>query len=200
MLMNDSATITQNDIKKCTYFLSLMGRPQVDRWLEMKYDWLDTIKKDPRLLMGQSPWEVMIHDFLDAFTNFTECEQAQNALKQWKMKEGKIDEYIAGFECLTHQAGVDLDDPSNMCTFAQGLPGPLVKTVLRLEDPQNYVQWQEVAQRHQHTWLKIQLYKGNYGSTQPPNRGGGQPQKSGPFGNFYWQRLQGGQGNRQQPV
>jgi len=141
MLMNDSATIAQNDIKKCTYFLSLMGGPQVDGWSEMKYDWLDTIKKDPHQLMGHSPWEVMMQDFLDTFTNFVEREQAQNALKQWKMKKGKINKYIAGFKRLAHRAGVNLDDPSNMCTFAQGLPGPLVETVLRLDDPQNYVQW-----------------------------------------------------------
>ena len=130
MLMNDGATIAQNDIKKCTYFLSLMGGPQVDGWSEMKYDWLDNIKKDPRQLMGHSLWEVMMQDFLDAFTNHAEREQAQNALKQLKMKEGKIDKYIAGFECLAHRAGIDLDDPSNMRTFAQGLPGPLVETVL----------------------------------------------------------------------
>ena len=169
MLMNDGATIAQNDIKKCTYFLSLMGGPQVDGWSEMKYDWLDTIKKDPRQLMGHSPWEVMMQDFLDAFTNHAEREQAQNALKQLKMKEGKIDEYIAGFERLAHRAGIDLDDPSNMRTFAQGLPGPLVETVLRMDDPQNYVQWCEAAQRHQRIWLKIQTHKGSYGSTQPLN-------------------------------
>ena len=197
MLMNDSATITQNDIKKCTYFLSLMGGPQVDGWSEMKYDWLDAIKKDPRLLMGHSPWEVMMQDFLDAFTNFAEHEQAQNTLKNLKMREGKIDEYIVEFERLAHHTGVDLDDPSNMCTFAQGLPGPLVKMVLHLEDLQNYVQWHEAAQRHQCTWLKIQSYKGNYGSTQPPNRGGGQG--NGPFDKFYWRwPVQGNQGNRQQ--
>ena len=74
MLMNDGATITQNNIKKCTYFLSLMGGPQVDGWSEMKYDWLDAIKKDPCQLMGHSPWEVMMQDFLDAFTNHTERE------------------------------------------------------------------------------------------------------------------------------
>jgi len=206
MLMNDGATIAQNDIKKCTYFLSLMGGPQVDGWSEMKYDWLDAIKKDPRLLMGRSPWEVMMQDFLDAFTNHAEREQAQNALKQLKMKEGKIDEYIADFERLAHRAGIDLDDPSNMRTFAQGLPGPLVETTLRLDDPQNYVQWREAAQRHQRIWLKIQTHKGSYGSTQPsnqgpPNRGGSQG--GNPFGNFYWRRPQGGQGsqgNRQQPA
>jgi len=207
MLMNDGATIAQNDIKKCTYFLSLMGGPQVDGWSEMKYDWLDAIKKDPRQLMGHSPWEVMMQDFLDAFTNHAECEQAQNALKQLKMKEGKIDEYVASFERLAHRASIDLDDPSNMRTFAQGLPGPLVETVLRQDDPQNYVQWREAAQRHQRIWLKIQTHKGSYGSTQPPNRGPpnrGGGQGSNPFGNFYWRRPnqggQGQQGNRSQPA
>jgi len=207
MLMNDGATIAQNDIKKCTYFLSLMGGPQVDGWSEMKYDWLDAIKKDPRQLMGHSPWEVMMQDFLDAFTNHAEREQAQNALKQLKMKEGKIDEYITGFERLAHRAGIDLDDPSNMRMFAHGLPGPLVETVLRQDDPQNYVQWREAAQRHQRIWLKIQTHKGSYGSTQPlnrrpSNRGGGQG--NNPFNNFYWRRPnqggQGQQGSRSQPA
>ena len=120
------------------------------------------------------------------------------------MKEGKIDEYIAGFERLAHHAGIDLDDPSNMCTFVQGLPGPLVEMVLRLDDPQNYVQWREAAQRHQRIWLKIQTHKGSYGSTQPPNRGlpsHGGGQGNNPFGNFYWCRpTQGSQGNCSQPA
>ena len=197
MLMNDGATIAQNDIKKCTYFLSLLEGPQVDGWSEMKYDWLDAIKKDPHLLLGRSPWEVMMQDFLDAFTNFAEREQAQNTLKQWKMKDSKIDEYIASFERLAHCAGINLDDPSNMRTFTQGLPGPLVETIIHLEDPQNYVQWHEAAQRHQCSWLKIQSYKGNYGTSQAPNRGGQQPQRSSPFGNFYWCcPNQGGQENQ----
>jgi len=167
--MNDGATITQNNIKKCTYFLSLLEGPQIDGWSKMKYNWLDAIKKDPRQLMGHTPWEVMMNNFLDAFTDFTKCEKAQNALKLWKMKDRKIDEYIAGFERLAHRAGVDLDDPSNMHTFAQGLPSELVKIVIRQEDLQNYVQWREAAQRHQRSWLKIQSYTGTYGNVQPPN-------------------------------
>jgi len=40
----------------------------------------------------------MMQDFLDVFTDFTKREKAQNTMKAWKMKEGKIDEYITGFE------------------------------------------------------------------------------------------------------
>jgi len=192
MLMNDGATIAQNDIKKCTYFLSLMEGPQVEGWSEAKYDWLDRIKHDPRELMGRTPWVTLMQSFLDAFTNFAEAEKAQNAMKELKMHDGKIDEYIATFERLAHRAGVDLDDPSNMRTFAHGLPGPLVETIIKLDDPHNYIQWREAAQRHQRGYLKIQSYKGTYGNTQPTR------QSNAPMGNFFWRRpQQGGQGNRQ---
>ena len=131
-----------------TYFLSLLEGPQVEGWSEAKYDWLDTIKCDPRALMGQTPWVVLMCDCLDAFTDFAKSEKAQNAIRNLKMKEGKIDKYIAAFKHLAHCAGVDLDDPSNLHTFAQGLPGLLVETTIRQEDPQNYVQWCEAVQRH----------------------------------------------------
>jgi len=98
MLMNDGATIAQNDIKKCTYFLSLMEGPQVEGWSEAKYDWLDRVKRDPHELMGRTPWRSLMDTFLDAFTDFAEAEKAQNAMKALKMHDGKIDEYIATFE------------------------------------------------------------------------------------------------------
>jgi len=202
MLMNDGATIAQNDIKKCTYFLSLLKGPQVEGWSEAKYNWLNTIKQDPRMLMGCTPWAILMREFLDAFTDFAESKKAQNTMRHLKMKEGKIDEYVTAFERLTHCAGVDLDDPSNLQTFAQGLPGPLVKTVIQQDDPQNYVQWHKAAQRHQRSYLKIQSYKGTYGNAQPLNQGG-QPPHNVPFGNFYWHRpnnSQGGQENHQQPA
>ena len=150
--------------------------------------------------MDCTPWVILMRNFLDAFTDFAKSKKAQNPLQLLKMREGKIDDYIATFECLAHQAGIDLDDPSNMRTFVQGLPGPLVKTVIRQDDPQNYFQWREATQRYQHNYLKIQMYKGNYGSPQPPNHSNlGQPQCNVPFGNFYWRcPNQGGQGNRPQ--
>ena len=193
MLMNDGATIAQNDIKKCTYFLSLLEGPQVEGWSEAKYDWLDRIKRDPRELMGRTLWATLMLSFLDTFTDFAEAEKAQNAMKALKMRDGKIDKYITTFEHLAHRAGVDLDDPSNMRTFAQGLPGPLVETIIKLDDPHNYVQWCEATQRYQRGYLKIQSYKGTYGSPQPPC------QSNAPMGNFFWRcPQQGEQGNRQQ--
>jgi hypothetical protein len=90
-------------------------------------------------------------------------------MKNLKMKEGKIDEYIANFERLAHRAGVDTDNPSNMHTFARGLPMPLIETIIRNNNPQNFQQWAAATQKQQHNWMQIQSYKGNYSTPQPQN-------------------------------
>ena len=51
-------------------------------------------------------------------------------MKNLHMKEGKINKYIAAFERLAFHAGVNLDDPSNLRTFAKGLPPVLVEIVI----------------------------------------------------------------------
>lgn len=68
----------------------------------------------------------------------------------FKKKEGRIDEYIATFERLAHRANVDLDDPSNLRTFAHGLPRPLVDMCIDIDSPGTFQQWTNAAQRHQH--------------------------------------------------
>src|SRR5712691_9833791 len=122
MLMNNDATIAHDPIKKCGYFLSLIEGPKVEGWTERMYEWLDVVHTTPCLLLGCTPWQVMECEFKDAFTDYAEHERAQDNMKKLKMKEGKIDKYIATFERLAHCAGVDPDDPSNLCTFAQGQP------------------------------------------------------------------------------
>jgi len=130
MLMNDDASISHNDIKKCTYFLSLIEGPKVEGWTERMYEWLDAAKSNPGILMGQSAWDHVSCEFLNAFVDYAESERAQDEMKNLQMKEGKIDEYIAAFECLAFRAGVNLDDPSNLWTFARGLPPALVEIMI----------------------------------------------------------------------
>src|SRR5258708_26944079 len=55
MLMNDDASISRNNIKKCTYFLSLIEGPKVEGWTEQMYEWLDAAKKQPHGPYGTKP-------------------------------------------------------------------------------------------------------------------------------------------------
>src|SRR5258707_7607188 len=104
-------------------------------------------------------------------------------MKNLCMKEGKIDEYIAAFEHLAYRAGVNLDDPLNLRTFAKGLPPTLVEIVIQQDNPENFIQWRDATQKQQRNWLKIQSFKASYGSSQPsPCPGQGQ-QRNNSFGN-----------------
>src|SRR5712691_13508035 len=81
MLMNDDASISRNNIKKCTYFLSLIEGPKVKGWMECMYEWLDAAKDNPRILMGRSAWEHISREFLDTFIDYAESERAQDEMK-----------------------------------------------------------------------------------------------------------------------
>src|SRR5260221_6310745 len=100
MLMNDDASIARSNIKKCTYFLSLIEGPKVEQWTERMYEWLDVAKGDPGILMERSASDHVSREFLDAFVDYTESKRAQDEMKNLRMKEGNIDEYIAVFERL----------------------------------------------------------------------------------------------------
>src|SRR5712691_10845281 len=194
MLMNDDASISRNDIKKCTYFLSLIEGPKVEGWTERMYEWLDAAKGNPGILMGRSAWDHVSREFLDAFVDYAESERAQDKMKNLRMKEGKIDEYIAAFEHLAFRTGVNLDNPSNLQTFAKGLPSTLVEIVIRQDNPENFPQWRDAAQKQQQNWLKIQSFKASYGAVQAPSRLNQGQQRNNSFNNFYWRRLERKQG------
>jgi len=58
-----------------------------------------------------------------------------------KTREGRLDEYVATFQDLANRAGMDLNDPTAMTTFAQGLQGTLAETCVMQDGPENFPQW-----------------------------------------------------------
>ena len=198
MLMNDGATISRNPIKRCAYFLSLIEGSKVEGWTDRSYEWLDKVQNGKTTIpFDMTAWEVLERDFRNAFVDYAEHERAADDLKRLKMKEGRIDEYIAAFERLGHRANADLDDPLNLRLFARGLPKALCDICIDIDSPETFEQWANAAQRHQRNWLRKQAIKDEYGSSQPPQRSNHQNQRRGNgFGNFYWRRGQG-QGQQQ---
>jgi len=49
------------------------------------------------------------------------------------MVDRLVDEYITSFESLGYRAGVDLNDPSNLRTFAKELPRKLAQPCIDIE-------------------------------------------------------------------
>jgi len=62
------------------------------------------------------------------------------------MRGDVVDEYIATFELLAHRAGLKLNDPSNLRTFARGLPQKLAEQCISIENPETFAQWTRAEQ------------------------------------------------------
>jgi len=183
MLMNRRATITHDPIWRCTYFISLVDGPKVAGWAKKSYHWLDQVKGDPTTLPpGMTAWQVLEADFRRAFAfDHAERERTQDELEKLKMTEGCLDEYVGEFERLTHRLGTDLDDPTNLRTFARGLPPTFADACIHKDNPESYEQWSKAAQRQQRIWLKLQALELDRGTVQADTGGQNQTQRRGQF-------------------
>jgi len=64
----------------------------------------------------------MEEKFKVSFTDYAERECTQDQLGKLKMTGDNLDKYLALFKTLRNCAELNPDDPSNLCTFTQGLP------------------------------------------------------------------------------
>jgi len=67
-------------------------------------------------------WKELEKRFKEAFSNYAEHERAQDKLKKLKMRNDNLDEYLAAFETQALRADIDMNDHTNLRTFALGLP------------------------------------------------------------------------------
>jgi len=67
-------------------------------------------------------WKELEKQFTEAFSDYAEHERAQDELKKLKIKNDNLDEYLATFETHALQANIDMNDHTNLRTFALRLP------------------------------------------------------------------------------
>jgi hypothetical protein len=81
------------------------------------------------------------------------------------MERGNINAYIAKFEQVVRQAGLDIDRPLVVNKFARGLPKAMYDFIYTHKKPQTYDQWQHEAFNSQKTFVHlrncIDEFKGN---------------------------------------
>ena len=85
-------------------------------------------------------------------------------MKKLKMKNDNLDEYLTAFETLAQCAELDPNNPSNLQTFAIGLPQSLADMCIRMENPETYEQWRAVVQRQQKIYLRTKALHSEYGT------------------------------------
>ena len=187
--MNCNVAIACNPCAKAAFFLSLIGGLKVEGWIQCTYDCLDNIEADLSLLpFKMNAWQALEAKFKKAFIDDAVHERAQDELRKLRMKEGNVDKYIAAFQLLSHHTGVNLNDPSVLHLFAQGLPKFLAKLCINIESSENFEQWMSTAQRQQRNCLRKQALRSNYVSPHPQQQGLN-------CSRFFW--CHGNQGNLQ---
>ena len=77
------------------------------------------------------------------------------------MKGSDVDQYIVDFEELAFQAEMDLDEPTTMRMFSNGLPKILSDACLDHDNPETFEEWIRSAQNRQTIYLKKQAIRGN---------------------------------------
>ena len=123
------------------------------------------------------------------------------------MRNDNLDEYLAAFKTLALHANLDVNNPTNLQTFALGLPQLLADACIKMENLETYEQWRAMVQCQQKIYLKTKLLHSQYGTlNNNRTQGQGQRQNSGwvwhcPGGNNMGSNNQNwhGPGNRAQP-
>jgi len=180
MLMNYRADIAKDLIMHSIYFLSLLEGPKCKGWVDAADRWLCHIVEDPSMIPRQSnAWKELEKRFKEAFSDYAERERAQDELKKLKMRNDNLDKYLAAFETQALHADIDMNDHTNLRTFALGLPRSLADACIKMENPETYEQWRATVQRQQKIYLKTKSLHSEYRTFNNCTQGQGQRQTSG---------------------
>jgi retrotransposon gag protein len=109
-------------------------------WTQMQSLWLQEAEEDPSIIpITRNAWQMVEHDFKQTFVDYAIKEKAQDKLHKLQMKEGNINQYIANFSLLTMDAQVDLNEPTVLLLFYQGLPQRLAEKCIELNSLNDFM-------------------------------------------------------------
>jgi len=180
MLMNYKADIARDPIMHSIYFLSLLEGPKCKGWVDAADRWLRHIVEDPSMIpCWSNAWKEFKKRFKEAFSDYVECERAQDKLKKLKMRNNNLDKYLAAFETHALRADIDMNDHTNLWTFTLRLPWSLADACIKMENPETYKQWRATVQHQQKIYLKTKSLHSKYGTfNTSQTQGQGQRQNS----------------------
>ncbi len=136
-------------------FLSYIQGPEVQDWVTHELRWLREQVHGNHVLPN-NPWlwaQMMVH-FGNAFVDTMTQAKARNELTKLRMEGGHINEYIAKFERYVTMAGYGVDEPTILEKFIKGLPTPLARNCVEMDNPDSWDEWKESARRRQEVYIR----------------------------------------------
>src|SRR5882762_3923724 len=96
---------------------------------------------------------MMVH-FGNAFVDTMTQAKAHHELTKLQMEGGHIDKYIAKFERYITMAGYGVDEPTVLEKFIKGLPTPLVRNCVEMDNPNSWTEWKESTRKRQEVYIR----------------------------------------------
>ena len=143
-------------------FLTYVQGDLVNAWVMSANQWLVREVSRGVSQFDNRLWNNILQAFRRQFADVLSKERAQAQLDAGiRMKEGKIDDYIALFEQLVRYAGYDINAEQTLKYFIKGLPRTLYEAMYQHDDPRTYEDWRASALKRQQKWIHMQTVRGN---------------------------------------
>ena len=101
-------------------------------------------------------YNIVMESFNTTFTDTMSLQKAKAEFQSIKMEGGDLDTYIAIFERLARIASYDLHNQMVLDRFSSGLTSGLYIAIVNGPDePRNWTEWTQAAQKYQQKYLLI---------------------------------------------
>jgi Retrotransposon gag protein/Zinc knuckle len=152
-IMNPLADVMKQPYARVATALSLIRGPKVDDWVDDQLKELEQkVQMTPR--SDETLWTDFEAAFMTAFTDTAKKENAYQKLKNLKMKDELVNDYITAFNSLAAKAGWELSNAGTIDAFRSGLrPGTLNAIMNRDVWPDSMPQWQQAARDEMRKYL-----------------------------------------------
>ena len=128
-----------NPWQKVAHALTYVSGPNVYEWKQSAENWILSIPAPSA--PNRTIYEDFEEEFIKSWTDTNESHRATAALDKLRMKDEKIDEYIAAFAELARKARYHEDNPAVLEKFKSGLPLELLEPCMHHDSPQNWEAW-----------------------------------------------------------
>ena len=130
-------------------FLSFIRGPNTDNWVAEQAEWLVDQIVGGVLPTEENLWNTVLNRFTNAYTDTAIKSRSQKQLRELRMKQENLDNYITEFQSLANKAGHTLDEEATLNIFQDRLPEQLVANIVRFHHPLTWNEWTAAA-RLQH--------------------------------------------------
>jgi hypothetical protein len=167
--VNISNNLMRNAYQRSLLFMTYIQGLLVNEGIKSMNAWLRLqITRNGRPTNDEWLWDSTLLSFNRQYADILGQEKARAELERgFKMEKGDIDAYIAKFEQVIRQAGLDVDQPLVVNKLARGLPREMYDFIYTHKDPQMYEQWRNEAFRVQKRYVHLKNWINDFRTTGP---------------------------------